>query len=289
MHVQYGKVGLLLNGGGAKGIIQAGSIQAFVDHGIEYDVIYGSSVGSLNGAMLHQWKLQELKALWMEIRTKHVYKWGFGDVLRPFNSACLFDSTPLLNLIRQKVDPGLLYRTDKQFYISATNFSAWSPIILSPREMTPEETHTLLYASSSPPVYFPLVPFRGQLLADAGVLTNYNIAKAVKDGCDTLVVMGFAVPEPRTPANLKDVLAETMSISMYGYFDRELSFVQKVNELLIGMPCGGYRQIKVVRILPERPTGIDLLDFDYKQERKKLWQYGYDLAAKILEEQLPCL
>lgn len=283
-HPTYGKVGLLLNGGGAKGIIQAGELMAFVNHGIEYDAIYGSSVGSLNGAMLHQGALHDLHEMWMSIRTSDVYTWNLLDLLYPLGKkGCLYDSSPLRKLLNDRIDIEYLRQNPRQFYIAATNFSTWSPLILGLHELEDSEVNAFLHASASPPYYFPLVNFRGNLLGDAGVVTNYNIAKAVEDGCDTLVIMGFAIPEPRRPANIKEVISETLSISMYGYFDRELSFVEKLNQV----EDKSLRKIKVVKIVPDKPTGIGLLDFDYKQDREELWEYGFDLAASILKEQLP--
>lgn len=287
-HPVYGKVGLLLNGGGAKGIIQAGELQAFVDHGIEYDAIYGSSVGSLNGAMLHQNDLEGLRKLWMTIKSKDVYSWSPLNLVDLFTpKGAIYDNTPLKKLLTRVIDVDYLYRSDKSFHISTTNFSTWAPLILPITELGVDEVVPLLWASATPPYYFPLVKFRNYLLADAGVTTNYNIAKAVKDGCDTLVVMGFALAEPRVPENIKDVISETITISMHGYFERELGMVEKINSMIDKAPELHYRKIKVVKIIPDKPTGIGLLDFDYKQDRTKLWDYGYALAAKALKEQLP--
>lgn len=284
---KYGKVGLLLNGGGAKCIYQSGSVHAFVNHGVDYDCIYGSSGGALNGAMLHQGGLKQMRDLWLEIKTSDVYRWQLPDLLNPFTrKACVYDSSPLLQLIKRVINPDLLQRQDKQFFITATNYSTWTPLISAVTDLEPQEISQLLYASASPPVYFPLVPFRGQLLGDAGVVTNYNIAKAVSDGCDTLIVVGFAVPDPTVPRNLKDSLSETTAISMYGYFDRELEFVEQINNLIEHLPSGLYKPIKVVKII--HPNDLDLLDFDYTEDREDLWQSGYDLAAEILQKELPC-
>jgi NTE family protein len=49
---EYGKVGLVLSGGGAKGAYQVGVLNALVEFNIPVHVIAGASIGSLNGAVL---------------------------------------------------------------------------------------------------------------------------------------------------------------------------------------------------------------------------------------------
>ena len=45
------KIGISLSGGGAKGIAHVGVLQALLDHGIEIDVVAGTSAGAIVGAL----------------------------------------------------------------------------------------------------------------------------------------------------------------------------------------------------------------------------------------------
>ena len=45
------KIGLALGSGGAKGMAHLGALKAFEEEGIEFDVIAGTSIGSIVGAM----------------------------------------------------------------------------------------------------------------------------------------------------------------------------------------------------------------------------------------------
>ena len=58
-------IGLVLEGGGTRGIYTAGVLDCFMDHGIVVDKCYGISAGGINGASyvsnqrgrsLHFWK-----------------------------------------------------------------------------------------------------------------------------------------------------------------------------------------------------------------------------------------
>jgi NTE family protein len=286
MHSTYGKIALLLNGAGANGLIQAGMVQAVVDHGIKYDTIYGSSAGSLNGIMLHQGQLAEMKQLWMNIKTSDIYRFGLWNPLKP--KVALFDSSPLKKYLQKMIKPDLMRANPKNFVIAATDFSTWAAVHHEVKELTDEEMVQFLFASASPPVFFPPVEFRGDTLSDSGICANYNIAKAVEDGHDLLIDCGFAIPEPIPLTSIKDSITQTLSISMHCYFARELSFVEKINEILESIPANTRpeRLVKVVKIVPEKSSGVSLLDFDYKQDREELWQSGYDLARDILRAEL---
>ncbi len=69
---EYGKVGLVLSGGGAKGAYQVGVLKFLVAFGIPVHVISGASIGALNGAVLASApNLAEgaarLETIWLEL------------------------------------------------------------------------------------------------------------------------------------------------------------------------------------------------------------------------------
>lgn len=58
------KIGLFLQGGGAKGSFQAGALSAMVEKEIKYQVISGTSIGAINGMILLYHKEKKLRELW---------------------------------------------------------------------------------------------------------------------------------------------------------------------------------------------------------------------------------
>lgn len=69
---EYGKVGLVLSGGGAKGAYQVGVVKALVEFGIPVHIMSGASIGSLNGAVLASAPnlavgAARLEEIWMEL------------------------------------------------------------------------------------------------------------------------------------------------------------------------------------------------------------------------------
>ncbi|MBX3322436.1 MAG: patatin-like phospholipase family protein [Phycisphaeraceae bacterium] len=59
--------GLVLEGGGAKGAYSMGAIQACHDHKLDFDIIAGTSVGALNGAMFANGAIDEGVDLWRSL------------------------------------------------------------------------------------------------------------------------------------------------------------------------------------------------------------------------------
>lgn len=60
-------VGLVLQGGGAKGAFQAGAIRALREEGVTFDGVVGTSIGAVNGAMVAQEDYDLLAELWYSI------------------------------------------------------------------------------------------------------------------------------------------------------------------------------------------------------------------------------
>ena len=69
------RVGLVLEGGGAKGAYQMGALKKFAEHGITFDCVAGTSVGGLNAALWAAGKLKEGEELWSTLRQDKIYPW----------------------------------------------------------------------------------------------------------------------------------------------------------------------------------------------------------------------
>jgi NTE family protein len=67
------KVGLVLSGGGSRGAYQIGVWQALRELGIEIDVVAGTSVGAINGAIICQGGFDIAASIWKEVETNMVF------------------------------------------------------------------------------------------------------------------------------------------------------------------------------------------------------------------------
>ena len=274
---------LILAGAGARGIIQAGMIRAFVDLGLEYDALYGSSVGALNGAMLHAGQIEDLIALWMNVRNKDVYTWAPWNMFRK-NKGCLYDSTPLLKTIEEAVDFKKLWKNPKQFWVNVTNLSNGVPMrgYPSPANALGADLGSsakVLWASASPPILMapvackPLNHFE-ILMTDGGLTNNYSIIDAVHDGADRLIILAPSVMATKPIRNIIDSIDVTISIQLWNQLGKELKAVALRNDL------PGYRKIDIT-LVTAKVTDIGILDFDIKDKQDAI-NYGYEVGMKAL-------
>jgi len=68
-----GKVGLVLSGGGSRGAYQIGVWQALRELGVKIDLVAGTSVGAINGAIICQGGFDIAASLWKEVETSMVF------------------------------------------------------------------------------------------------------------------------------------------------------------------------------------------------------------------------
>lgn len=289
---KLGKVALLLTGGGSRGPIQLGFIQAFLESGIHFDGIYAGSVGALNGFMLAQNDLTELVDLWLTIQNKDVYKQRILSLWTLFtNDASIYDNSPLEKLIRKYFKYDKIKELPYPFIVNTTNLSTMKPDCKDLRKLPYEDCIKYLRASASPPILFPSVTYDGQELADCGISNNYFITQAANDGYDTLLCMTPTNATIKPIKNLIDLIQATISVSCYNYLDREAKAVADYNrEISIinkDLPAGNKaKKLNLVNFKPEVSWDQGIIDFNYKVDRQSLIKFGYNIGREKIKELL---
>ena len=61
------KLGLVLEGGGVKGVDQLGALKALYEAGVHFDGVAGTSIGALNGAALIGAGIEGLASMWKTV------------------------------------------------------------------------------------------------------------------------------------------------------------------------------------------------------------------------------
>jgi len=71
------KTAFVFSGGASLGAVEAGALKAIVEHGVQADMVLGTSVGSLNGAMYaYNPTLAGVKSIedvWLNIKVWNVF------------------------------------------------------------------------------------------------------------------------------------------------------------------------------------------------------------------------
>ena len=277
------KLSLNLAGGASHGIVQLGYLKAVHDLKICPEFVFGCSVGALNSALYLQGDLERLDELWLTLNDEKVYKFHSWTVpLLLVNRNHIFDSTPLKNLIDKYVDFEKLKASKIEYHISVTNATDWKSEIFSPKDLMEEEFKTLLLASASVPGAFPPVEFRGKMYVDGGLANNWGLSTAVNLGADHILLLA---PTPKGKShfhNIVDILSILTSVPEYCYLARELSAIDKINQ--IQEQFSDLREITYT-LVDNSGDSIGLLDFNYTGiNRKELIKSSYDHAISVLKE-----
>jgi len=179
------KRAVVVSGGGAKGGFSAGVLDALSRKGVTFDILVGTSVGSLNIAI----PPDRIVSLWESIKSNYdVYfpRWEFFQ--SPMSCSSLYDPSPLRRLIEKNLNPAWLLT--KEFRFVATDLSTGTSCVLTQRD----NILTSLMASTALPGLFPPVLLDGRVLVDGGLTANIAISVAVEMGADEIVIIAHDPP-----------------------------------------------------------------------------------------------
>ena len=94
--------GLVLEGGGARGAYQIGVVKSLYENGYSFDGFVGTSIGSINAAMLAQDDFDKALEMWMNISMEQVF---YEDELPVLKLADIKDFKPnLISLLKDGIN-----------------------------------------------------------------------------------------------------------------------------------------------------------------------------------------
>lgn len=186
-------VGFALSGGGNLGPLQAGTLLALVEAGVEPDLLVGSSVGALNAAFLACRPgvdgARELVESWSILRRQQAVQlnpfWALAGFLG-FRDH-LLSSTRLRRLIRRWVTVRRIEDTEVPLAVAATDALSGECVVLRSGDIV-----EALAASSAIPGLFPAVRADGRWLIDGSLSANRPVRQAQLLGADQVYVITTA-------------------------------------------------------------------------------------------------
>ncbi len=200
-------LGLVLEGGGAKGAYQIGAWEAFRQLGIEFDAITGTSVGALNGALIAQGDYEKAYDMWYNLRPEQVIQGdpkaieklagmdiGMDDVesIARYAASVLasggLDISPLKGLLSQLIDEGRVRRSKADFGMVTVSLTDFRPRELFVADIPGGQLVDYLMASSNLPV-FKLSRLNGKLYIDGGFYDNLPINLMAQKGIRDMVAV----------------------------------------------------------------------------------------------------
>ena len=169
------KIGLVLSGGGIRGIAHLGVLQALSEAGIKFNMMSGTSAGAIVSALFAQ-GLEPRKILEVFMQT-HIYKY-----IRPaFQSYGLISLDKMRALFLEYIPHDSFEALNIPIVITTTNFSESKLSYFKSGELI-----NVILASSSIPFFFKPIKIDGKIYVDGGLLNNFPVEPLISD-CDFII------------------------------------------------------------------------------------------------------
>ena len=203
---------LVLAGGGARGSYQVGVWRALTELGWRPQIITGTSVGSLNGAMFALDLYETARDMWLTIRSQDVMELPAEDAPLPELHAFLKDAvtqggmdvTPLEEIVERVLDEEKLRKSPIRLGLVTVEQKTLKARELPLEDIPEGKVKDYLLASAA---CFPALrahTIDGVSYLDGGYRDNMPTALAQKMGAEELVCVDlegvWASPAPTAPA-----------------------------------------------------------------------------------------
>ena len=174
------KIGLALGSGSARGLAHLGVIRAIKEAGIEVDLIAGTSIGALVGAIHAAGKLDDLETTFQTFDWKKTA--SFFDVVLPKSG--LLDGAKVSELVRTHIHADTIEMLAKPFAAVATDIVSGEEVVIRYGDVI-----EAVRASISVPGIFTPVRSNGHILVDGGLVNPVPVSVARAMGADIVIAV----------------------------------------------------------------------------------------------------
>ena len=218
----------VLGGGGRRGASEIGMLKALVAAGIEPDVVVGTSIGAILGAMYagvpHRHDVDDVESLWLEVGPSEVF--GSSVWTRALTAVrqrtAIHSHDDLEALIRRHLPVDTFDDFVTPFQCVATCIETASDHVF-----TSGDVATALLASSAVPGLLPPVEIDGRHYIDGGVVNSIPLAPAIAAGVDRVFVLHVGHIEEllSAPGQPWEVAMVSFEIARRHRFIREIAAI----------------------------------------------------------------
>ena len=234
------KRAIALGAGGARGAYQIGAWKALRELGVDYDIVVGSSIGSVNGVAMVQDDYDLALDLWKNISVDKIFA---GDVDLDFEPQDIIGSTeklvsllikiltnkgldisPFLDLLNDIVDEDKVRASAREFGIVALRVPLIKGMEISKEKMKVGYMAKYILASSSAFPVFPVCEVDGNKYIDGGYYDSLPINFARNLGAEEVVAIDVSLStthEEELSSNDVIYIKSAWSLGPFLDFDNE--------------------------------------------------------------------
>lgn len=196
---------IALCGGGTKGAYELGVWQALKELDIDYQIVTGTSIGSIVGALMVTRDYDMACELWENITMEDVMKDGVNltttiegmynqrEQIRPFLKKYVknkgADISPFIEFIDRMIDEDKVRESDVDFGLVTVQVSTLTAMELTKEEIPQGKLKDFIMASSSIFPVFPMHKIDGETYLDGCYYDNLPIDLALKMGADEVIAI----------------------------------------------------------------------------------------------------
>ena len=270
------KAGLVLEGGGMRGIFTIGVLDNFMDRGIRFPYVVGVSAGACNALSYLSGQRGRAKFSNIDMLDKYHFI-SFRHLVTKGN---IMDFDLLFHKLPEEIYPydyQALARSSERFEAVTTSCITGKACYFEEKN-DPKRVIDIVKASSTLPFVCPISYVDGEPMLDGGVADSIPVERAVSQGFDNnLVVLtrnrGYRKPDKPTRVPFfmyrKYPSAKEAIRSRNAMYNRQMELVERMED-----------EGRVVVLRPQKPIEVGRMERD-TNKMLALYQEGYDLAAKI--------
>lgn len=268
--------GLILEGGGMRGIFTCGVLDNFMDRGIRFPYTIGVSAGACNGLSYMSGQRGRAKFSNIDLLDKYRYI-GFRHLLTKGN---IMDFDLLFKKFPQEIVPydyARYARCEERFEMVTTECATGNACYFE-EKLDERRIIDIVRASSSLPFVCPIAKVDGREMLDGGIADSLPMARAMELGYDNNVVVltrnaGYRKSEKPTmvpwPFYRKYPALRAKIRGRNVHYNSQMAFIEERE-----------RRGEVVVIRPERPIVVGRMERDLGKLRD-LYDEGYEIASRI--------
>ena len=253
--------GLVLEGGGMRGVFTCGVLDYLMDHNIRFPYAIGVSAGACNG-------------LSYASRQRGRAKFSNIDLLEKYNYI------GLKHLLRKRpYDYDTYFASPERFVMVTTNCVTGEANYFEEKR-DKSRVIDIVRASSSLPFVCPITYVDDVPMLDGGIVDSIPLQRAIADGCTRNVVVltrnrGYRkdTKDIRIPSfvyrkypKLREALSRRCAV-----YNEQLEMVEQMED-----------EGKIIVIRPLKPVMVDRIERDV-QKLTEFYEEGYDCARNLFE------
>jgi NTE family protein len=270
-------VAFALSGGANLGPMQAGTVVALLEAGIEPDLLVGTSVGALNSAYLSTRPgvegARDLMARWSALRRREAFRFNLVTALAGFVGAQdhLVSTKRFRGLLSQWVEVARIEDATIPFAVVATDALSGDPVVLTAGDVV-----SSLAASAAIPGLFPPVRVDGRWLVDGCLSASSPVLQAQALGADDVYVITTATaPRLHPPRGAVAVAMNSVAL---------LTARAAQDQLAAAMLYAATTDTRVVVVPSAEPAALGPFDF---RKGASLAEAAYRRTTSWLADRIP--